>query len=59
MDKFIDTIATTLHFKGTIDDLKELELAYAPPFLSAKSPANMAGFIGDNILNNRLNQIFK
>lgn len=58
VDKFIDTIATTLHFKGTIDDLKELELAYAPPFLSAKSPANMAGFIGDNILNNRLNQIF-
>lgn len=58
VDKFIDTIATTLHFKGTIDDLKELELAYAPPFLSAKSPANMAGLIGDNILNNRLNQIF-
>lgn len=58
VDKFIDVIATTLHFKGTIDDLKELELAYAPPFLSAKSPANMVGFIGDNILNNRLEQIF-
>ncbi|MBC2857121.1 CoA-disulfide reductase [Cetobacterium sp. 2A] len=58
VDKFIDVIATTLHFKGTIDDLKELELAYAPPFLSAKSPANMVGFIGDNILNSRLNQIF-
>ena len=58
VDKFIDVIATTLHFKGTIDDLKELELAYAPPFLSAKSPANMAGFIGNNILDGRLNQIF-
>lgn len=58
VDKFIDVIATTLHFKGTIDDLKELELAYAPPFLSAKSPANMVGFIGNNILDGRLNQIF-
>ncbi|MEG2697177.1 MAG: DsrE/DsrF/DrsH-like family protein, partial [Cetobacterium sp.] len=58
VDKFIDVIATSLHFKGTIDDLKELELAYAPPFLSAKSPANMIGFIGDNILNNRLNEIY-
>lgn len=58
VDKFIDVIATTLHFNGTIDDLKELELAYAPPFLSAKSPANMVGFIGDNILKNRLDQIF-
>lgn len=58
VDKFIDVIATTLYFNGTIDDLKELELAYAPPFLSAKSPTNMAGFIGDNILNGRLNQIF-
>lgn len=58
VDKFIDVIATTLHFKGTIDDLKELELAYAPPFLSAKSPANMAGFIGNNILDGKLNQIF-
>lgn len=58
VDKFIDVIATTLHFNGTIDDLKNLELAYAPPFLSAKSPANMAGFIGDNILKNRLHQIF-
>lgn len=58
VDKFIDVIATALHFKGTIDDLKELELAYAPPFLSAKSPANMAGFIGNNILDSRLNQIF-
>ena len=51
VDKFIDVIATTLKFKGTIDDLEELELAYAPPFLSAKSPANMAGFVAENTLN--------
>lgn len=58
VDKFIDVIATCLHFNGTIDDLKELELAYAPSFSSAKSPANMAGFIVDNILNNLVEQIF-
>ncbi len=51
VDKFIDVIATTLKFNGTIDDLAELELAYAPPFLSAKSPANMAGFVAENTLN--------
>lgn len=58
VDKFIDTIATTLKFNGTIDDLAELELAYAPPYLSAKSPANMVGFIGQNIEENLFTQIF-
>lgn len=58
IDKFIDTIATTLKFNGTIDDLAELELAYAPPYLSAKSPANMVGFIGQNIEENLFTQIF-
>lgn len=48
VDKFIDVIATVIKLKGTMEDLRELELAYAPPFLSAKSPANMAGFIADN-----------
>lgn len=48
VDKFIDVIATTIKFGGTMEGLKELELAYAPPFLSAKSPANMAGFIAEN-----------
>lgn len=58
VDKFIDTIATTLKFNGTIDDLAELELSYAPPYLSAKSPANMVGFIGQNIEENLFTQIF-
>lgn len=58
VDKFIDTIATTLKFNGTIDDLAELELAYAPPYLSAKSPANMVGFIGQNIEENLFTQVF-
>lgn len=48
VDKFIDVIATVIKFRGTMEDLTELELAYAPPFSSAKSPANMAGFIAQN-----------
>ncbi|MEG1002075.1 DsrE/DsrF/DrsH-like family protein [Clostridium sp.] len=51
VDKFIDVIATVIKFKGTMEDLTELELAYAPPYLSAKSPANMAGFIAENEAN--------
>ena len=58
VDKFIDVMATSIKFKATIDDLAELELAYAPPFLSAKSPANMVGFIGQNIEDNLLKQVF-
>ncbi|MGL5649743.1 MAG: DsrE/DsrF/DrsH-like family protein [Clostridium sp.] len=48
VDKFIDVVSTVIKLKGTMEDLRELELAYAPPYLSAKSPANMAGFIADN-----------
>ena len=58
VDKFIDVIATSIKFKATIDDLSELELAYAPLFLSAKSPANMLGFIGQNIEDGLLEQVF-
>ena len=58
VDKFIDVIATSIKFKATIDDLSELELAYAPPFLSAKSSANMLGFIGQNIEDGLLEQVF-
>lgn len=50
VDKFIDVIATAMKFNGTVEDLTELELAYAPPFLSAKSPANMVGFVAQNNL---------
>lgn len=58
VDKFIDVMVTSIKFKATIDDLAELELAYAPPFLSAKSPANMVGFIGQNIEDDLLEQVF-
>lgn len=51
VDKTIDVIATAMKFKGKVEDLAELELTYAPPFNSAKSPVNMAGFVGENVIN--------
>ncbi len=50
IEKRIDVIATSLRFDGTIYDLQRLELAYAPPYSSAKDPVNMAGFAAENIL---------
>jgi CoA-disulfide reductase len=50
VDKRIDVLATSLRFKKTVFDLQELELAYAPPYSSAKDPVNMAGFAAGNIL---------
>ncbi|WP_427339921.1 CoA-disulfide reductase [Caloranaerobacter sp. DY30410] len=50
VDKRIDVIASAIRFGGTIYDLKELELAYAPPYSSAKDPVNMVGFTAENIL---------
>lgn len=49
VDKRIDTIATTIHFKGTVYDLTKLELAYAPPYSSAKDPVNMAGYVATDM----------
>jgi len=50
VDKRIDTIATTMILNGTVSDLKKLELAYAPPFSSAKDPVNMLGFVAENMM---------
>jgi len=50
-DKRLDVIATVLHFGGTIDDLAKLDLAYAPPFGSAKDPLHMAAFVAENDLH--------
>ncbi|HHV79108.1 MAG TPA: FAD-dependent oxidoreductase [Firmicutes bacterium] len=50
VDKRIDTIATTMRLGGTVYDLSRLELAYAPPFSSAKDPVNIAGYVASNIL---------
>jgi len=57
VDKFIDVIATVMKFGGTIDDLKELELAYAPPYSSGKSPVNMAGFVAENTLDGLVDHV--
>ncbi|NCB28975.1 MAG: pyridine nucleotide-disulfide oxidoreductase [Clostridia bacterium] len=51
VDKRIDTIATTLRLGGGVEDLAQLELAYAPPYSSAKDPVNMAGFVAGNVLS--------
>jgi NADPH-dependent 2,4-dienoyl-CoA reductase/sulfur reductase-like enzyme/peroxiredoxin family protein/rhodanese-related sulfurtransferase/TusA-related sulfurtransferase len=51
VDKRIDLFAVILGHAGTIDDLQEIEHAYAPPFSSAKDPVNIAGFVAENILN--------
>jgi CoA-disulfide reductase len=53
VDKRIDVIATTIRLGGTVYDLSELELCYAPPFSSAKDPVNMAGFVAENVLSGK------
>jgi NADPH-dependent 2,4-dienoyl-CoA reductase/sulfur reductase-like enzyme/rhodanese-related sulfurtransferase len=50
VDKRIDVLATAIKGSMTVYDLEELELAYAPPYSSAKDPVNMAGFVAANIL---------
>lgn len=57
VDKRIDILASVIKLNGTIFDLQELELAYAPPFSSAKDPVNMLGFVAENIMNNRVSFI--
>ncbi len=49
--KRIDVIAAAIKGRMTVDDLAEIEHAYAPPFSSAKDPVNMAGFAAQNILD--------
>jgi NADPH-dependent 2,4-dienoyl-CoA reductase/sulfur reductase-like enzyme/rhodanese-related sulfurtransferase len=48
VDKRIDVLATALLGRMTLDDLAELDLAYAPPFSSANDPINLAAFVGLN-----------
>lgn len=47
-DKRIDVIAAAIRLGGNVHNLEELELAYAPPYSSAKDPVNMAGFVAIN-----------
>jgi NADPH-dependent 2,4-dienoyl-CoA reductase/sulfur reductase-like enzyme/rhodanese-related sulfurtransferase len=50
VDKRIDVLATAIRGSMTVYDLEELELAYAPPYGSAKDPVNIAGFVAANML---------
>ena len=50
VDKRIDVLAVALRAGMSVHDLEHLELAYAPPYGSAKDPVNMAGFLGSNLL---------
>ena len=56
VDKRIDVLATAIHAGLSAVQLKELDLAYAPPYSSAKDPVNMAGFMVENIAEGVLKQ---
>lgn len=58
VDKRIDVLAAAIRAGMTAADLSELELAYAPPYSSAKDPVNMAGFIIENVLNGDAKMFF-
>ena len=51
VDKRIDSIAQAMQNGLKAPELGTLELAYAPPYSSAKDPVNFAGFIAENVLN--------
>ena len=57
VDKRVDVIATMIHMDGTLEDLKELELCYAPVFGTAKDVVNHAALVGLNLLNNDFEQV--
>lgn len=57
VDKRIDVVATAIRARMTVFDLEELELAYAPPYSSAKDPVIMAGFVAANILRGDLKPV--
>lgn len=56
VDKRIDVLATAIHAGMKATQLKDLDLAYAPPYSSARDPVNMAGFMIDNITKEILKQ---
>ena len=58
VDKRIDVLSTAIFTGLKASDLKDLDLAYAPPYSSAKDPVNMAGFMIDNINKGILKQFF-
>ena len=57
VDKRIDVLATAISGNMTVSDLTDIDFAYAPPFGSAKDPLNVAGYVGENILNGEIETI--
>jgi len=58
VDKRIDVIATAIRAGLKAYELKDLDMAYAPPYSSAKDPVNMLGFVADNIKNGIIKQFY-
>lgn len=54
VEKRIDVIATAIKFGARADQLAAVELAYAPPYSSAKDPVNMLGYVADNMMSGKL-----
>lgn len=54
VDKRIDVLSTAIMGGMTVSDLQYLELAYAPPFSSAKDPVNMLGYVATNVIDGDL-----
>ncbi|MGI6226666.1 MAG: FAD-dependent oxidoreductase [Peptococcales bacterium] len=57
VDKRIDVLATAIHGSMTVEDLENLDLAYAPPYSSAKDPVITAGFVASNTLRGEISLI--
>ena len=55
--KRIDVIATVIKLGGTVEDLKDLELSYAPPYSTAKDVVNYAGYVASNLLKGDFKQV--
>lgn len=58
VDKRMDVLATVIRLGGTVYDLQDLELCYAPPYSSAKDPVNMLGFTAANLLNGDMKDFY-
>ncbi|WP_066222203.1 FAD-dependent oxidoreductase [Formosa haliotis] len=57
VDKRVDVLSTAIYGKLKVTDLQRLDLAYAPPFSPAKDPVVVAGFVTENILHGKSEQI--
>ena len=58
VDKRLDVISTAMQSGMKVSQLAELDLAYAPPYASAKDPVNMVGFVAQNVLEGKVSQFF-